>query len=191
MKTLIVVDYQQDFASPNGSLYVEDGEMLNGPITGLIRNPFFDRVIATKDLHPANHCSFENHGGTWPSHCVVSTFGADFHFDMYGNDQIFIEFIIHKGRNKEVDSYSAFYDNDKKHYTGLGELVKGSDIYICGLALDYCVKFTAIDALEFSDNVFIISDAVKAVEKDPDKVRCLYAYLLGKGVQSILTEDIA
>lgn len=194
MKTLIVVDYQNDFASPNGSLYVKDGDKILRTIKLLMQNNFFDRVIATKDLHPQDHCSFIENGGSWTQHCVAGTKGAELYLQ-HGDSNLpvdyeaDIEYVIHKGRNPDVDSYSAFYDNDRKHYTGLGELTKGSDVYICGLAYDYCVKFTAIDALEFSDNVFIITDAVKAVEQDEEKVRLLRPYLDGKGIKFV-TSDV-
>jgi len=196
-RNLIVVDYQYDFADPKGSLYVPFGSQIWKPITNLLKYGKFDLVVATKDMHPADHCSFIENGGTWPSHCVAGTYGQEIvlaqEYDLY------IDYVLHKGRDKCMDSYSAFFDNDKVNNLGLGDLIRprnggvGQDeryVYICGLALDYCVKFTALDAILFSSNVFIVSDAVRAVEQDDTKLRVICNDLASKGVQFISSKDI-
>jgi len=196
-KNLIIVDYQYDLACPKGSMYVPGGEMLASPIMNLLRNGYFDFVVATKDMHPANHCSFKDYGGVWPSHCVVGTPGQELMLN--GNSNKYIDYILHKGRYTRKDSYSAFFDNEKTQHSGLGDLLRPRDasleqgiryVYICGVALDYCVKFTALDALMFSSNVFIVSDAVEAVVQNPKKLRAVCEELKEKGVKFISSQDI-
>jgi len=197
MKNLIIVDYQYDFANPKGSLYVPGGETIADPIMNLLRSGNFDFVVATKDMHPADHCSFKDYGGLWPSHCVAGTRGQELMLDR--NSGKYIDYILHKGRDPRRDSYSAFFDNEKKVNSGLGGLLKprnlssGKDVrhtYICGLAFDYCVKFTALDALMFSSKVFIISDAVEAVVQNAKKLYAVYEELEKRGVKFIDSQDV-
>ena len=159
MKTLLIVDIQNDFL-PGGSLEVKDGDKIIDPINEIMDD--YDHIVATKDWHPADHVSFvDSHIGKkvgdiikvngvdqilWPRHCVQDTFGADFPNNLNYEK---INKIIYKGTNKDIDSYSGFYDNAKGATTHLSEYLKskGIDKVDCvGLATEYCVKYTAIDA---------------------------------------------
>lgn len=173
MKTLILVDVQNDFI-PGGSLEVPGGDRIIGPINRIMGR--FDLVVATQDWHPTDHVSFAScHPGKkpfdmveikgmnqtlWPDHCVQGTGGAEFHPDL-GQDRI--EAIIRKGMNREVDSYSAFYDNAHLRTTGLAGYLRekgAQDLYFGGLAADICVYFTVKDALEEGFSASVIEDAV-------------------------------
>lgn len=177
MKTaLIIVDVQNDFC-PGGTLAVPEGDKIV-PIINQLRNKF-DIVVATQDWHPKDHGSFaSNHPGKktgevinlnglqqilWPDHCVQNTTGAEFAaiLDVRGILNVF-----QKGMDKTVDSYSGFFDNGYKNTTGLFEYLKKelvTDIYVVGLAIDYCVKFTAIDAVKLGFNTAVIKDACRGV----------------------------
>ena len=158
MKALIIVDMQNDFCE-GGALAVQGASALVPQINAIL--PDYDVVVATQDFHPANHGSFAaNHPGKnvgevidldglpqilWPVHCVQNTFGAAFHPDL---DVSGLDGIFQKGADPRVDSYSGFFDNGRRHATGLGRFLqtKGiAQVHICGLATDYCVKWTALD----------------------------------------------
>lgn len=174
---LIIVDLQHDFL-PGGSLAVTDGDKIISVINSLQSK--FDLVIASQDWHPDDHMSFaSNHDGKkpmdiielnsaeqvlWPDHCVQGTRGAELSPDL---DKNRIELIVRKGTNKQIDSYSAFFDNDHKKSTGLaGYLIeKGiSKITLCGLAADFCVYFTAMDALNLGFEVEIAMHGTKPID---------------------------
>lgn len=166
MKVLIIVDLQNDFC-PRGSLAVTDGDKIVPIINELINSGEFDLIIATKDWHPANHISFSQ----WPIHTVQGTLGAELHPDL---DQSKIDKIILKGLDPDVDSYSAFYDNERISQTELKAYLdkfcqqKGIDpkeleVFCVGLAGDICVKFTAIDAASIGYHTSFITDATKNV----------------------------
>lgn len=176
-KTLILVDLQNDFCH-GGSLAVPGGEEIVSIANQL--QPFFDLIIATQDWHPADHASFaSNHPGKrqgevievngfsqilWPDHCVQGTHGAKFHSNLNTNN---IHKIFHKGIDKNIDSYSAFFDNAHERATGLGDYLQKqyvTDIYIMGLATDYCVKYSALDAVHLGFHVTVIADACRGVE---------------------------
>ena len=177
MKTLIVVDIQNDFL-PEGSLAVTDGDHIISIVNALMK--YFDFVVATQDWHPIDHESFASrhpnkkpgdniilHGldqVLWPDHCIQQTTGAEFsdRLDISQFNKIF-----QKGTDIHIDSYSGFFDNGKKKDTGLHDYLikKGVDeVFIVGLATDYCVKFTAIDAVELGFKTNVIADATKAVD---------------------------
>lgn len=177
---LIIVDVQNDFL-PGGALAVEDGDQVI-PIINELQNEF-QFIVATQDFHPANHGSFAtNHPGKkigefvtlgglsqilWPEHCVQGTFGSEFHKDLNQDNW---KAIFQKGTNPDVDSYSGFFDNARKESTGLADYLKQEGIkkvYITGLALDYCVKFTALDAHSLGFETYLIVDASRAVNIDP------------------------
>jgi nicotinamidase/pyrazinamidase len=160
MKALIIVDVQNDFL-PGGALAVDKGDLVIPTINRLQEN--FELVVATQDWHPAEHKSFASqHEGRsvfeeitlnglpqvlWPDHCVQETKGAAFSSQL---DQKRIEAISRKGMEINIDSYSGFFDNGKKKATGLGAYLKGrgvTSVFVAGLAADYCVYFTALDAL--------------------------------------------
>lgn len=182
-KALIVVDIQNDFL-PGGKLAVPEGDKIIPVVNKLIKN--FDIVVVTQDWHPANHVSFaENHqnkrpgdkiilGGIeqilWPAHCVQNTHGAEFAKDLEKNK---ITAVIKKGTDPMIDSYSGFFDNVRKKETGLDNLLKSlgvNEIYIVGLATDYCVKFTALDAVSLGYKTHVIIDACKGVNLNPGDI---------------------
>ncbi|CVK16933.1 MAG: bifunctional nicotinamidase/pyrazinamidase [Apibacter sp.] len=176
MKALIIVDIQNDFLQ-GGRLAVKGGNEVI-PIINSIQEKF-DLVVATQDWHPEGHKSFASQYSNkkeyekielnnikqtlWPDHCVQNTFGAEISSELNQNK---IEAIFRKGMNSNVDSYSGFFDNGKLKCTGLGDFLKGrgvNEVFVCGLAADYCVYFTAKDALELGFKSNIIENATKAI----------------------------
>ena len=183
MKALILVDLQNDFC-PGGALAVGDGDAVVQVANAV--QPHFDVVVATQDWHPADHGSFAaNNPGTapgqlvelhglqqvlWPVHCVQDTPGAAF---VDGLHMSRVEKVFQKGTDPTVDSYSGFYDNGRRHATGLTPYLrdKGVDtVYVLGLATDYCVKFTALDAAADGFAVHLIEDGCRGVELAPGDV---------------------
>jgi nicotinamidase/pyrazinamidase len=179
MNALIIVDVQNDFL-PGGALAVKDGFDII-PVINSIQTKF-NLVVATQDWHPAEHQSFaSNHPGKkpfdeidldglsqvlWPDHCVQETRGAEFSNQL---DSKRIEAIFRKGMDKNIDSYSGFFDNGKRKSTGLAPYLKGrniTSIFVAGLAADFCVYFTAMDALEQGFQTSIITDATKAIDNE-------------------------
>lgn len=177
MKCLIIVDLQYDFL-PGGALPVANGDTLIPVINRL--QPNYELVVATQDWHPADHKSFASRhkgkspfdmiewkGGRqtlWPDHCVQGTPGAALHQDL---DQHKIEAIFRKGMDPEIDSYSGFYDNDHLRSTGLGDYLKGrgvNEVHICGLAADFCVNFTALDALGLGLRTVVLEQATLPID---------------------------
>jgi len=184
MNALIIVDMQNDFIE-GGALAVPGGKGLVPLINQL--QPHFDLVVATQDWHPADHGSFAaNHPGRkafevidldglaqtlWPIHCVQNTPGADF---APGLDRSRWAAIFQKGTDPKVDSYSGLFDNGKRRATGLGDFLKkrGVDqVYVLGLATDYCVKFTALDSAAMGFKTTLIEDASKGVDLHPGDVQ--------------------
>lgn len=178
MNALIIVDVQNDFL-PGGALQVEGGDQVI-PVINKLQNAF-DLVVATQDWHPSDHKSFASaHPGKkifgeimldglpqvlWPDHCVQATGGAEFSSLL---DTKKIEAIFRKGMDKNIDSYSGFFDNGKKKATGMGAYLRGrsvTTIYVTGLAGDYCVNFTAVDGLELGFKSIIISNATRAIDE--------------------------
>jgi len=136
-KALVIVDVQNDFANPKGSLYVKGGEKIASLVNSIAAN--YDMVVATRDWHPPGHISF----GVWPQHCVAGEWGAQLDPQL---DETKIHAIINKGLDLNVDSYSGVKDNEGGNITGLHRLLSGMNkIDVVGIAFDYCVKFTAID----------------------------------------------
>ena len=193
-KALIIVDIQNDFCK-GGSLEVADGEKIIPYINHLMKTNNYDEIILTQDFHPTEHKSFAVNNGKsvgeiielngiqqvmWPEHCVQGTRGAEFHPEL---EQRFTTFIIKKGTNPEVDSYSAFYDNKGLINTGLADYLKTKNIRnieIVGLALDYCVKYTCLDALKEQFNVKLHLKGTQAI--DQSNVQNIVNELSGKGV---------
>jgi len=184
MRALLIVDVQNDFC-PGGALSVPEGDRVIEVIDRL--QPAFDLVVASQDWHPAEHGSFAaNHPGTapgqetllaglrqvlWPVHCVQGTPGAEFH---PGLDRSRIARVFRKGTDPNVDSYSALFDNGHRASTGLGEYLKSqgvTELYLCGLATDYCVKFTALDAVGLGFKTHVFEDACRGVDLRPGDVR--------------------
>jgi nicotinamidase/pyrazinamidase len=200
---LLLVDVQNDFI-PGGSLAVSEGDQVVPVINDLQKK--FRNVIATQDFHPANHGSFAaNHSGKkagefidlaglnqilWPIHCVQGTHGAEFHPKL---DQSQWEAIFQKGKNPEVDSYSGFFDNARRGDTGLGDYLKSKGInrvFVCGLALDYCVKFTALDAKSLGFETILITDATRAVNLSPDDGVQAIVEMKEAGIRVLTSKDL-
>lgn len=179
MRALILVDIQNDFVA-GGTLEVPNGEQIVPLVNELSRK--FDLVVATQDWHPSSHKSFaSNHsdakafdktilGGLdqvlWPDHCVQGTRGADFHPQLQMDR---VEAIFRKGMDPEIDSYSGFFDNGHKKSTGLTGYLKERNVdsvYVCGLAGDYCVFYTAKDSLQEGFETYLIEDATRAINND-------------------------
>lgn len=178
MNALLLIDIQNDFL-PGGSLAVAGGDQII-PVVNAVQQKF-ERVVATQDWHPQSHKSFASaHRGKnvfeqvelaglpqtlWPDHCVQGTPGAELSPAVDWNST---EAIFRKGTNPEIDSYSGFYDNGHRKATGLAAYLKGHGvrtIYLAGLAADYCVYFTAKDALAEGFNVVLIEDATRAIDE--------------------------
>jgi nicotinamidase/pyrazinamidase len=156
-EALVIVDFQNDFA-PGGALAVPEGDAIAAHVNALAADPRFDLVVATRDWHPPDHGSFERHGGPWPVHCVQDTEGAELHPLL---DHRLLDVIIDKGHDAQTEGYSGF------DQTGLEDLLRDRGIErvtIVGLATDYCVKSTALDALRHGFEVTIDSAAVRGVE---------------------------
>ena len=177
---LLIIDVQNDFC-PGGSLAVPEGDMIIPVINKLL--PEFDLVIFTKDWHPADHISFNTRllsdnidkefFGFWPEHCVENTPGADLHPDINFKNIKSDFYIFKKGMDRDIDSYSGFYDNDHKKSTGLGEFLKEreiTDVFVCGLTLDLCVKYTAIDSANLGFKTAVIEDACKPIDQNINEV---------------------
>ena len=203
MKALILVDLQNDFCK-FGALEVKDGNAVI-PIANQLMDKF-DLVVATQDWHPADHESFAAvhyfrqpgqvmnlHGLEqilWPIHCVQETFGAEFVQEL---DTSKITKDFPKGMDKTVDSYSGFFDNGKRSSTGLHDYLKSnqvSEVYIMGLALDYCVKFTAVDAVELGYKTNLILDGTRAVNIKPEDGEDTVKFLQSIGVTVLESASI-
>jgi len=155
---LIVVDVQNDFC-PGGALAVPDGDAVVPIINRLM--PCFERVIATQDFHPPGHSSFAAQGGPWPEHCVQGTVGAEFH---PGLDTDAIDEIVQKGTDLATDGYSGFAGTDLAERLRNGGAAK---VFIVGLATDYCVRATAIEAVANGFETIVLTDAIRAVDVQP------------------------
>jgi nicotinamidase/pyrazinamidase len=200
---LILVDIQHDFL-PGGALAVSQGDEILPIISSL--QPQFDHIVATQDWHPAKHGSFAaNHPGTqpgqqidleglsqslWPVHCVEGTEGADFPDIL---DRSRWKAVFQKGKNPSVDSYSGFFDNARRGDTGLGDYLKQQGIrrvFIAGLALDYCVKFTAMDAKSLGFETFLITDATRAVNLQPVDGQRALEEMKAAGIHCLESKDL-
>lgn len=184
MEALILVDIQNDFC-PGGSLAVEDGDKIV-PIVNELQKKF-NLVVATKDWHPPGHASFVT---LWNPHCVQGTAGAEF---VAALDTSRVAHVFLKGTDHAVDSYSGFFDNEHKRSTGLGDYLRAqgvSDVFICGLATDYCVKFTALDALRLGFRTAVVEDACRGVEVNAGDTARAVAEMRAAGVQITNSADL-
>ena len=199
-KALIIIDVQNDFC-PGGALAVPDGDTVI-PVINRISSRF-DKVVATQDWHPEDHISFavrhmlneyeviklaEIEQVLWPVHCVPGTWGAEFHKDL---DTRPVDLILRKGNNPEIDSYSAFFENDRKTVTGLHYYLQGLKIerlYLCGLATDYCIYYSAIDARNLGFDVYLIIDATRGIDFPADNIKKSLQHMTGRGIH-IITHD--
>jgi len=179
MKALLIVDLQNDFCK-GGSLAVPEGETIVPKVNRLMDK--FPLIIASKDWHPEKTVHFDQ----WPVHCVKNTFGADFHPDLNINN---IQKIFLKGTGNRDDGYSAFQATNENLSAFLNKK-KITDIYVCGLATDYCVKVSALDAVKAGFEVFLITDAVKSVEVKPGDVDRALEEIKNAGVVFVLSEEL-
>jgi len=204
MKALLLVDLQNDFC-PGGALAVPEGNTVIPLANALMKN--VDLVVATQDWHPANHGSFAaNHVGKnvfemidlaglpqvlWPVHCVQNTPGAAFVNELNAKG---IHNVFKKGTDPSIDSYSGFFDNGHRKATGLGEYLKQkgvTDVYVLGLATDYCVKFTALDARTLGFKTFFVEDASRGVNLQPTDVVKAIADMKAAGVTIMNSNTLA
>jgi nicotinamidase/pyrazinamidase len=203
MRALILVDIQNDFL-PGGALAVRDGDAIIPVVNQL--QPHFDLVVATQDWHPVDHGSFAaNHPGQaigsqidlhglrqilWPVHCVQETEGAQFStaLQLAPDTPVFP-----KGTDPAIDSYSGFFDNGKRKATGLGDFLQkqGVDsVYVCGLATDYCVRYTAEDAHELGFETYVITDATAGVNLQAGDVGRALQAMAQRGIHLISSEEL-
>ncbi|WP_099132440.1 MULTISPECIES: bifunctional nicotinamidase/pyrazinamidase [Xenorhabdus] len=202
MKTaLLLIDLQNDFCT-GGALAVKDSdaviEVANNVIARCQENNI--TVIATQDWHPANHMSFAENSGQkvgelgklngipqvwWPSHCIQGEFGAEFHPLL---NQSAIQEIFRKGENPQIDSYSAFFDNDHKSKTRLDAWLTEQNIqrlFVMGIATDYCVKFTVLDALALGYETYVILDGCRGVNIQEDDSQQAVEEMTRKGAKLV------
>jgi nicotinamidase/pyrazinamidase len=213
VKVLLIIDLQRDFC-PGGALAVPEGDTIVPLVNKLMREGGYDLKIATLDWHPENHGSFaDNHPGKklfevidlegvpqvlWPRHCVQGTVGAEFHphFDAHA-----LNYIVKKGLRPLVDSYSGFFDNQKRGSTELldilkseaarrGEAAEDIELHIVGLALDYCVAFTALDAADLKLKASVVVDATRAVNVSPGDDAASLRKLVERGVEVVESNNL-
>ncbi len=199
-RALIIVDVQNDFI-PGGALPTKNG----GEVVPVVNElqPQFELVVATQDWHPQNHMSFaSNHPGKkpgdvidldglqqvlWPDHCVQRTWGAQFHRDL---DMDRIAKIIRKGTDPQIDSYSGFFDTGRRKATGLEEYLREhavTDVFIGGLATDYCVLWTARDAKSLGFTTHVIAEACRGVELKPGDIERAFEEMRTSGIDVMRT----
>ena len=204
-KALLLVDIQNGFC-PDGNLAVPEGNQVVPVANELIANGGYDLVVASQDWHPANHGSFASqHPGKkpfemgelagkpqmmWTDHCVQGTKDAEFHPDL---NMAAVQHIQQKGQNPSADSYSAFRDNDQAALTGLADYLKSqgvTELDVCGLATDYCVKFSALDAKEMLPGIKVrfIEDASRGIP--PDGIAAAKAEMAAAGIEIVSSKDI-
>lgn len=199
----LAVDVQNDFC-PGGALAVPDGDAVV-PIVNRLAS-IFQTCVLTQDWHPAGHVSFASaHPGKhpydpalvngrdatlWPDHCVQASRGADFNS---GLDQRPYRLVVRKGQRPGLDSYSAFFENDGTTVTGLDGYLRGlgiDTVYIAGLALDFCVLYSAIDAARLGYRVSVVRDATRAVDAPAGRAEWALAELRKNGVSLVESMEV-
>lgn len=203
MNTLLVVDMQNDFM-PGGALGVPGGDEIIGAVNALAAR--FPLVIATQDCHPAGHVSFAaSHPGRvpgdrvvvdgleqvlWPVHCVEGSHGAEFHKDVRAG---LFHAVVRKGTDPRVDCYSAFQDNAGRQGTGLAGILEragATGLHLCGLATDYCVRFTALDARRLGYPVSVVINACRGVDLRPGDVERAIREMKHAGVRIVTADQV-
>jgi nicotinamidase/pyrazinamidase len=210
MKALLLIDIQNDFCL-HGALEVKDADAIV-PIANRLM-PLFDVVVATQDWHPADHKSFAaNHlwrkvgqvidlNGLpqilWPMHCVQNMMGAMFHKELnlpagrQGTEGV--HHVVQKGTDTEIDSYSGFFDNGKRKQTDMDAYLKSkgvTEVYIMGLATDYCVKYTALDAVSLGYKTFLMEDGCRGVNLNEGDVEKAIDEMVANGVDILNSNKI-
>jgi nicotinamidase/pyrazinamidase len=200
---LLVIDVQNDFC-PGGALAVACGDQVIAPILKIA--PLFQHIVLTQDWHPADHTSFaSSHPGMqpyetiempygpqtlWPDHCVQQTSGAEFHPDLHLPHA---QLILRKGFHPQIDSYSAFFENDRTTPTGLAGYLRErglNRVFLCGLAYDYCVGYSALDARRLGFEAVILQDACRAIDLNGSVAR-IEDEFAAAGVVLIGSEELA
>ena len=179
---LLIIDFQNDFTA-GGALEVPAGDEIAGPVKRLA--PRFDHVFATRDWHPPDHASFETEGGPWPVHCVQGTHGAELHPAMR---EISVEAIVDVGAEREDEGYSGFEKSK------LEVLLRDSDVdevAVVGLATDYCVRASAIDAARLGFDTTVITDAIRAVEVNSGDGERALADMKAAGAKLATSDQVA
>ena len=203
MKALIVVDMQNDFM-PGGALGVAGADKLIPIINRVL--PYFSLCVATLDWHPKNHVSFaashpgKNIGDTiqvegfpqvlWPVHCVENTPGAS---PVSGLERSKFQAEFHKGSNPKIDSYSAFFDNARKRSTGLEDFLSKNnvkEVYLAGVATDYCVLYSALDAIDLGFDVYVIEDACAGIDLQKGDIQKSLNAISAAGGRIIKSADL-
>ncbi len=203
MTALLLIDLQNDFM-PGGALPVPEADKILPSINKLLLHPF-DLIVASQDWHPKNHVSFATvHGKQpgetilidgieqvlWPTHCVQNHKGAQL---APGWDQSKIDVIIHKGTKKNIESYSAFFNNEHKNSTNLDAILKEKKIsilYIAGLATDYCVLYSVLDARKLAYETYVVIDACQGVNSHPEDETEALQLMKNAGAHLITTADL-
>ena len=202
-RALIVVDVQNDFC-PGGALQIKDGDSIIPLINRIMER--FDLVVATQDWHPQDQVSFasNNFGKNiydqidisgiaqtlWPDHCIQGTKGAEFHDDLNLSK---FSLILRKGMNPLVDSYSAFIENDRNTETGLAGYLKAlkvREIFICGLATDNCVYYSAMDSLRYRFRCNVIIDATRGLDLPEGSIGAVVSEMKDKGISVISSDEL-
>lgn len=203
-EALLLIDLQNDFL-PGGALAVPRGDEVV-PIAAAVM-PRFDLVVATQDWHPPDHRSFASqHPGRsvgevidlaglpqvlWPDHCVRGTPGSEL---VRAVDVSRVAHVVRKGADREIDSYSGFFDNGRRKATGLDEYLRGQrveTVYLLGLAADYCVKFTALDARQLGYRTLLIEDGTRGVNLRPNDTAQAIGEMRAAGVEVVASGDLA
>lgn len=203
MRALVLVDLQYDFM-PGGALAVAHGDAVVAVAQQLM--PKFDVVIATQDWHPRDHASFAvNQPGhqigevieldglpqvLWPAHCVQGSRGAELHEAI---DKKRVTAVFRKGLDPAIDSYSGFYDNGHKKATGLGDWLRDrkiTKVFVMGLATDYCVKFTVLDARQQGLEVVLVEDGCRGVDLQPGDAACAIEEMRAAGAKVVSAADV-
>jgi nicotinamidase/pyrazinamidase len=179
---LLIVDVQRDFC-PGGNLAVPQGDRIVPAINRLLAMTQWV-TVATRDWHPFDHCSFKAQGGIWPAHCVADTDGAAFHPELRASQ---IRYVVSKAVTKDSEAYSGFQGTD------LARLLQSSNlrrVFVCGLATDYCVKATALDARHAGLDVVVIEDAIRGVEVHPGDCAAALAEMKAAGIAFAYAADL-
>lgn len=203
MNALLLIDIQNDFL-PGGALAVPHGDSVI-PVANRAQE-HFEVIIASQDWHPADHGSFAaNYDGRspgemldlagveqilWPVHCVQHTFGAGFATDL---NTARVSQVFQKGTDKNIDSYSAFFDNGHTKATGLGDELKRrgvSSVYVLGLATDYCVKFSSLDSLQLGFETYLIEDGCRGVNLQAGDADRAITEMCAAGVRVVQSDAV-
>ena len=180
-KALLIIDFQNDFTA-GGALAVPQGDEIADPVKRLAEH--FHFIAATRDWHPPDHASFETQGGPWPVHCVQGTHGADFHPAM---EDVAVDAVVDVGQGREDEGYSGFENSD------LARILRENDVdevYVCGLATDYCVRASTIDACREGFDVTVVEDAVRGVEVNPGDSEQAFRDMRDAGAKVATSDEV-